>query len=100
MYHQMKKKFLYIDFNNLYGWAMSEYLPYDEIKFDRNVGLEEIEVDLKYPDNKKYERKFFKLRLKKRHSPANFIHYMKKIITDTYALNEKLICDWSDKKII
>ena len=31
------KKILYIDANNLYGWAMSENLPYDEIKFDRNV---------------------------------------------------------------
>ena len=25
------KKILYIDANNLDGWAMSEYLPYDEI---------------------------------------------------------------------
>ena len=31
------KKILYKDANNLYGWAMSEYLPYDEIKFDKNV---------------------------------------------------------------
>ena len=36
------KKIFYIDTNNLYGWAMSEYLPYDEIKFDRNVKLEDI----------------------------------------------------------
>ena len=28
------KKILYVDANNLYGWAMSEYLPYDAIKFD------------------------------------------------------------------
>ena len=57
------KKILYVDAINLYGWAMSEYLPYDETKFDRNVKLEEIlntpdksdfgcffEVDLIYPD--------------------------------------------------
>ena len=36
------KTVLYIDANNLYGWAMSEYLPYDEIKFDRNVKLEDV----------------------------------------------------------
>ena len=39
------KKIFYVDANNLYGWAMSEMsesLPYDEIEFDRNVGLEEI----------------------------------------------------------
>ena len=35
------KKILYVDANNLYGWAMSESLPYDEIKFDGNVKLEE-----------------------------------------------------------
>ena len=29
------KKILYKDANNLYGWARSEYLPYDEIKFDK-----------------------------------------------------------------
>ena len=58
------KKILNKYANNLYGWAMSESLPYDEIKFDNNVKLEDIlttlddnnigysiEVDLKYPDN-------------------------------------------------
>ena len=67
-----EKKILYVDANNLYGWAMSEYLPYDEIKFDRNVNLEDIlntpddsvfgyfvEVDLTYPDNIKEKRKNF-----------------------------------------
>ena len=31
------KKILYRDANNLYGHSMSQMLPYDEIKFDRNV---------------------------------------------------------------
>ena len=66
------KKILYIDANNLYGWAMSESLPYDEIKLDNNVNLEDIlnnrddsdigyfvEVDLKYPDNIKQKTKNF-----------------------------------------
>ena len=34
------KKILYIDANNLYGHSMTQYLPYDEIKFDNNVELE------------------------------------------------------------
>ena len=58
------KKILYIDANNLYGHSMSQLLPFDEIKFDKNVKLEDIlntndgldngyffEVDLLYPDN-------------------------------------------------
>ena len=27
----------YLDMNDLYGWAMSEYLPYEEFKWFRNV---------------------------------------------------------------
>ena len=33
----IKKCILYLDMNNLYGWAMSEYLPYEEFKWLRNV---------------------------------------------------------------
>ena len=57
-----KKQVFFVDARKLYGWAMSEYLPCVEIKFDRNVGLEKFlntpndndigyffEVDLKYP---------------------------------------------------
>ena len=57
-------KILYKDANNLYGWAMSEYLIYDEKNFENIVKLEDnlnspddcdircfLEVDLTYPDN-------------------------------------------------
>ena len=66
------KKFLYQDANKLYGWVMSEYLPYDEIKSENNVKLEDIlntpddgdigyfiEVDLNYPENIKKKTKHF-----------------------------------------
>ena len=66
------KKILYIDANNLYGHSMSEPLPYDEIKFDNNVTLEDIintpddsnigyfiEVDMTYPNNIKEKTKNF-----------------------------------------
>ena len=36
------KKILHIDANKVYGPSMSQSLPYDEIKFDRNVQLENI----------------------------------------------------------
>ena len=31
------KKIIYLDANNLYGHSMSQPLPYDKIKFERNV---------------------------------------------------------------
>ena len=53
----------YFDMNNLYGWAMSSYLPYGEFKRLKNVDVFDVnsisekslrgyilEVDLEYPD--------------------------------------------------
>ena len=53
----------YLDMNNLYGWAMSEYLPYERFKWLKNIDKFDVmsinekssigcllEVDLKYPD--------------------------------------------------
>ena len=58
------EKIKYIDANNLYGHYLSQPLPYDEMKFERNVCLNEIlntldnsdvgyflETDLSYPYN-------------------------------------------------
>ena len=106
------KKILFIDANNLYGWAMSESLPYDEIKLDNNVNLEDIintrdysdigyfvEVDIKYPDNIKQKTKNFPFAPEiKKINPDTFNDYMKEIKPDNYTSIKKLICDWSDKK--
>ena len=53
----------YLDMNNLYGWAMSEYLPYGEFEWLENINEFDInsvneksdtgyflKVDLEYPD--------------------------------------------------
>ena len=53
----------YLDKNNLYGWAVSEYLPYSEFKWLKNVDELDVmlinkkndvgyilDVDLKYPN--------------------------------------------------
>ena len=93
---------------------MSESLPYDEIKLDNNVKLEDIiktpddsdiryfiEVALKYPDNKKEKTKHFPFApLNNKINPDNFSIYMKKIKPDTFNQTRKLICDWFDKKTI
>ena len=106
------KKILYIDANNLYGHSMSQYLPYDEIKFNNTVKLEDIlntpddsdigyfiEVDLTYPDNIKEKTKNFPFApMNKKINPDNFNDYMKEIKPDTYIQSSKLVCDWSDKK--
>ena len=105
-------KVMYFDANNLYGHSMSEPLPYDEIKFDNDVKLEDIlntpddsdigyliEVDLKYPDNIKEKTKNFPFCPEnKTINPDKFGYYMKEIKPDTYTQTSKLICDWSDKK--
>ena len=67
---------MYIEANNLYGHTMSQPLPYDEIKFDRSVKVEDIintpddsgigyfvEIDLKYPDEIKESFFHFVLRI-------------------------------------
>ena len=101
------KKILFIDANNLYGHSMSEPLPYDEIKFDNNVKLEDIlntpddgdigyfvEVDLKYPDNIEEKTKNFPFApVNKKINPDNFNDYMKEIKPDTYIQTKIMICD-------
>ena len=106
------KKILYVDAINLYGHSMTQYLPYDEIKFDNTVKLEDIlntpddsdigyfiELDLTYPNKIKEKTKNFPFApMNKKIIPDNFNDYMQEIKPDTYKQSSKLICDWSDKK--
>ena len=91
---------------------MSEPLPYDEIKFDNDVKLEDIlitpddsdigyfvEVDLIYPDSIKEKTTNFPIApMNKKINPDKLNDYMKEIRPDTYVQSSKLICDWYDKK--
>ena len=98
------KEILYIDANNLYGWAMSQYLPFDDIKFDNNVKLEDIlnteddseigyffECDLKYPENIKEKTKNFPFAPENKFSPQDkFTNYMNEIKPDSYTPCKKI----------
>ena len=52
------KQILYIDANNLYGWAMSQYLPigeFEKLNFPEDNELEQIVADLRFiPDDNEY----------------------------------------------
>ena len=67
-----KKKITYMDSTNLYGHSMSQMLPYDEIKIEKDICLGEIlntpddngigyflKADLKNPDYTKEKTKNF-----------------------------------------
>ena len=91
---------------------MSEYQPYDEIKFDKNVENEDtlnttddsdfgyfIEVDLKYPDKVKQKTKPFPIApINRKNNLDDVSDYMKTIKPVSYTKTKKLLCDWSDRK--
>ena len=66
------KKILYMDATNLYGHSMSQPIPFDEIKFERNICLNQtintpddnnigysLKVVLKYSYNVRQKTKHF-----------------------------------------
>ena len=109
---------LYIDATNLYGYSMSQMLPYDEIEIwhghsnkywnwldkilntpdDSEIGYF-LEVDLKYPDNIKQKTKYFPFCPENKKIDSNkYNEYMNTIKPENYTKSKKLICDWTDKK--
>ena len=91
---------------------MGESLLYDEIKFERNVCLEDIintpdntyigyflEADSKYLDNINEKTNNFQFCPENKVIPKdNFNEYMGKINPNKYIPHKKLVCDWTDKK--
>ena len=107
------KNIIYWDANNLYGFGMSQPLPYDDIKFEtENACLEEIlntpddndmgyflEVDLEYLHNIRQKTKHFPFCPENKSISKNdFGPYMKSIMPKNYVSHKKLICDWTDKR--
>ena len=106
------KKILYKDCTNLYGHRMSPPLPYDEIKFEKDICINEIlntpdesdigyfvAVDLKYPDNIRQKTKYFPFCPEnKSTSKDDFNDYMRSIKPKNYVSHSKIVCDWTEKK--
>ena len=106
------KKIIFMDATNLYGHSTSQFLPYDEIKFEKDISLDEIldipddndigyflEVDLNYSYILKEKTKTFSFCPEiKKINPDNYNNYMKKMKLKNYTKSKKLICDWTDKK--
>ena len=101
-----------MDSSILYGDSKSQPLPYEEIKIEKDIRLNEIlntpddndigyfsEVDLSYPYNIKQKTKHFLFCPgNKCISKEKFSDYMKRFKPKKYISHNKLICHWTDKK--
>ena len=85
----------YLDTNNLYSWKLSEYLPYGEFKWLKNVGGFDVnsigenseigyflKVDLEYPDELHELHNNYPLAPKKLAVPSDMLSKYCKIIAD------------------
>ena len=107
-----KKKILYKDCTNLYCHSMSPPLPYDEIKFEKDICINKtlntpdesdighfVENNLKYPDNIRQKTKYFPFCPdSKSTSNDDFNDYMRLIKPKNYVSHSKLVCDWTETK--
>lgn len=93
------KYIMYLDANNIYGWAMSQYMPHSGFKFlsekeinntdlnkyknDSNKGLI-LEVDLEYPEKLHYSHNDYPLAAEKIKVNKDMLSEYAKIIADKF----------------
>ena len=104
----------YLDKNNLYGWSMSEYLPYGEFEWLENVDEFDVnsinekseigyflEVDLEYPDELHELHNDYPLAPEKLAIPSDMLSKYCKEIADKYKIKvgdvKKLIPNLGNK---
>ena len=104
----------YLDMNNLYGWAMSEYLPYEGFKWLKNVDKFDVmsindkspigyflEVDLEYPDELQELHNDYPLAPEKLAVSSDILSKPSKKISDKYEIKvgdvKKLIPNLGNK---
>ena len=112
------KQILFIDANNLYGWAMSQYLPtseFEKLQLPEEYILEQIvedlthcpdnnefcyfiECDLEYPAEIKENTKNFPFcPYQTKADPNLFSAYMNNVNQPNYKPSSKLMCDVTNK---
>ena len=112
------KQILYIDANNLYGWAMSQYLPtieFEKLQLPENYSQDQlvedilqtpddneygffIECNLEYPAEIKEKTKNFPFcPYQTKADPNLFLGYMNNINQPNYKPTPKLMCDVTNK---
>ena len=104
----LDKYLSYLDANNLYGYSMSQKLPYKNFKWSNDLCLDKIqtgiyEVDLKIPENLHYKFKNYPSAPEiKSISKNNLFEYQKylnnKLNIKYNGKDKKLILDLSTKK--
>ena len=110
---KLSKYVMYFDANNLYGWAMSRYLPYGGFKWLKNVAKFDVhsisenssilyifEVDFEYPDELHYLHSDYPLAPEKLTISYDMSNYCTKIV-DKYRIKvgdvKKLIPNLENK---
>ena len=104
----------YLDMNNLYGWEMSEYLPYEGLEWLKNVDEFDVmsisekspigyflEVDLEYPDELHELHNDYPLAPEKLAVSSDMLSNYCKKIADKYEIKvgdaKRLISDLGNK---
>ena len=104
------KYLLYLDANNLYGYSMSQKLPYENFKWSANLSLDKLqtgiyEVDIEISKNLHNKFKDYPLCPEIKNIPENMLSNYQKYFDDKlnikYSEAEKrLLLDLLPKKII
>ena len=112
----LQKYILYLDANNLYGYAMSQYLPVGDYKWNIDEWTKEkvlslkdndnigyiFEVDLEYPTDIHDKHKYYPLCPTRRLITDDMLsNYTSKLKSDKNITSdhvEKLVCDLSNKE--
>ena len=113
------QQILYIDANNLFGWAMSQYLStgtFEKLYFPEEYELEQIVQDLRFiPDNNPYgfviechleypaeikekSENFPLCPYQTKGDPECFSDFMNSVKQPNYKPNQKLVCDLTNKE--